>query len=401
MINDQVGAELSSNFRVLHGRLYSALLSQFGVKYIDDIEDVIQNTFLKALKTWKPGKIPEKKESWLFIVAKNEMINYIKSLESKRNAALESDQLEEAESTLRDLRLETILFISDQEELSIKAKTILILKNVFGLHVKEICNTTLISEEAIHKLVNRTNKKLQGIDRDSFELDQEVSEEKVRVVVDILYAVFAIGFDSFDTKANKIVNDDLCLEALSLARLLTQRHPTDVCSNLIALFCFHISRIPAKVDNGELVSFQKQDREKWDRDLINLGFKYLRKPQVLHPFYLEALITSRHMSTVDFTTNHWKEIVKLYKLWSLISDSPLIKLNMAYSLFLAGELTESQELLTALEEALPENHFYLDMVKAEMLKENSPADYEKIIRSKVNDLDHELRRDFLMKKLND
>ncbi len=74
---------------------------------------------------------------------------------------------------------------------------------------------------------------------------------------------------------------------------------------------------------------------------------------------------------------------------------------MAYSLFLAGELTESQELLTALEEALPENHFYLDMVKAEMLKENSPADYEKIIRSKVNDLDHELRRDFLMKKLND
>jgi len=401
MINDEIGAELSSSFRVLHGKLYAALLGQFGIIYVDEIEDVIQNTFLKALKTWKPGKIPGNKESWLFIVARNDMLNYIKSLEARRKLAAENEA-EAQESELHDLRLETILFLCEQEDLSDKATILLVLKNVFGLHVKEISNATLMSEEAIHKLVNRTNKKLQGTDRKPFESEaRKVNENQVSIVIEILYGVFSIGFDSFDKKANKIVNDDLCLEALALAQLLHKRLASDVTSNLISLFCFHLARIPSKVYEGQLVPFIKQNRENWDRDFLNVAFQYLKKPEELNPFYLEALITSRHMSAEELGSEHWKEIVKLYKLWQMISDSPLVKLNLTYSLYLAGEVDESKELIQSLEKMLPQNHVYFSLIKAEMIKHERQEDYQQIVQKVIDGLDHEMRKDFLTQKLKD
>ena len=400
MIEEGIRAELSSSFRVLHGKLYGALLKQFGVTYVDEIEDVIQNTFLKALRTWKPGKTPENKEGWLFIVAKNEMLNYLKALENKRKLAAPKEAVEE-EAELRDMRLETILFLCEQDELSEKAKILMVLKNVFGLHTKEISGATLMTEEAIHKLVNRSKKKLMEVQNRPFEEEKAITGSATRVVGEILYAVFSIGFDSFDKKTNQFINEDLCLEALSLAKLLVQRRDSDITSNLIALFCLHLSRMPAKIEDGVLIPFLKQNRGKWDQQLLNLGLHYLRKPAELNAFYLEALITSLHMAASKLDVAHWQQIVKLYKLWVLISDSPLIKLNLAYSLYLAGEWQESNEMMQSLEGILPKDHFYFTLVKAEMIKEERHEDYQKILKQVIDGIDHDLRRDFLISKLRD
>lgn len=45
-----MGSNLGINYRVLYGKLFSGLLSQFGINYVSEIEDAIQNSFLKSLK---------------------------------------------------------------------------------------------------------------------------------------------------------------------------------------------------------------------------------------------------------------------------------------------------------------------------------------------------------------
>ncbi|AYM99105.1 hypothetical protein [Chryseobacterium sp. 3008163] len=51
------------NYRALYGTLFSGLLGQFGAHYVSEIEDAIQNSFLKSLKIWKQKSIPDNKEN--------------------------------------------------------------------------------------------------------------------------------------------------------------------------------------------------------------------------------------------------------------------------------------------------------------------------------------------------
>lgn len=60
-------------YRTLYGKLFSGLLHQFGARYVSEIEDAIQNTFLKSLKIWTLNEDPNNKENWLFVVARNDM----------------------------------------------------------------------------------------------------------------------------------------------------------------------------------------------------------------------------------------------------------------------------------------------------------------------------------------
>lgn len=44
---------VESSYRTLYGKLFSALFNQFGANYVSEIEDAIQNSFYKSLKSWK------------------------------------------------------------------------------------------------------------------------------------------------------------------------------------------------------------------------------------------------------------------------------------------------------------------------------------------------------------
>lgn len=66
------------NYRAIYGKLFSGLLNQFGTSWIFEIEGAIQNSFLKSLKVWNQNNVPNNKENWLFIVARNDVLNQIK-----------------------------------------------------------------------------------------------------------------------------------------------------------------------------------------------------------------------------------------------------------------------------------------------------------------------------------
>ncbi|NDV15726.1 RNA polymerase [Muricauda sp. TY007] len=388
---------IESNYRALYGKLFSALINQFGTNHVNEIEDALQNTFLKSLKTWRADNIPDNKENWLFIVARNDVLNQIKRKNKERPEPILAET-DEYGTAKHDLRLETILFLSSSNKVSNRAKVMFILKNIFGLHVREISESTLLGQEAVYKSINRAKTNLQHEFKDMpiHSITKKADKLQIATVEEILYAVFNIGFDSFNDKIQSIVNEDLCLEALALAKELFKNHQKGSTKNLLALFCFHLARIPAKAAKGTLVPFFKQDQAQWDKKLMGLGFSYLHKPEKLNRFYIEALIASKYMTANSYNTEHWNEIIKLYELLTEYHNSPIVKLNLCYGLQQANRPEEALIILADIEKELPNGHLYFSLVKAELLKATSPKASETILASVMDNMGQAIRKEYLL-----
>ncbi|MCX2681734.1 RNA polymerase [Galbibacter sp. EGI 63066] len=398
-MKDKVSLLVELSFRTFYGKLFSALLSQFGTAYVSEIEDAIQNSFYKSLKSWKPDQIPDNKLNWFFIVARNDILNQIKKKEIL-NSDFQYKAKERAENPKEDLRLKTILFLCRTKRVSPKVKVLFILKNIFGLHIKEISDCTLLSQEAIYKSIGRAKKDFRHAKDTDFELVfDQISEDEIAIVEEILYAVFNIGFDSFNDKLKSIINEDLCLESLALAKMLSDKFEKQTTKSLLALFCFHLARIPSKVKDDKIISFFDQDKSNWNKEFIKLGFHYLGKPSKLNKYYVEALITSRHMTVANRNMEHWNEIIKLYRLLLSLSHSPITKLNLCYCLSKVQRVGEAKELLDTVEKELPNEHIYLSLVKAEILKSNKNKESEKIIEQVLKSINQKIRREYILENM--
>lgn len=391
---------VEASFRTYYGKLFSALLRQFGAKYVNEIEDAIQNSFYKSLKSWKPNQTPSNPENWLFMVAKNDILNQIKR-QSQLRPELLWDHHDESENLNKDLRLKTILFFIKSQKVSSKVKVIFILKNIFGLHIKEISACTLLSQDAVYKSINRAKKdfqvSIQDIPFDA--VFEQISENEITLIEEILYAVFNIGFDSFSEKVELVVNEDLCLEALAITKMLWSEFKRVTTKNLLSLFSFHLARIPEKVKEHKIIPFFEQDKSKWNQEFIQLGFHYLEKPQVLNKYYLEALITSKHMTVARDDHQHWNSIVKLYELMLPLSNSPIMKLNLCHCLNKANRTKDAMNLLETIEKELPEEHIYLSLVKANMLKGKATKESEKLIHQALKNITQKIRSEYILENI--
>lgn len=387
------------NYRALYGKLFSGLLGQFGANYVSEIEDAIQNSFLKSLKIWNEKSIPNNKENWLFIVARNDVLNQIKTKYNQSNfEQFESSDDNQILENEKDLRLQTIIFIASLGIISTQAKTTFILKNIFGLSIDEIHDCTLINREAIYKSINRTKKSiLQEYELKQTDLQTiSANQDTTTIVEEILYAVFNIGFDSFSDKIEEIVNKDLCLETFSLAKLLFKSYNSESTSNLLAIFSLHTARIPAKIEKGKLISFFNQNRDKWNQELFQLGLQFLKKPKSTNKFYIEALIVSKYMTVENFTENDWKDIVDLYEMLQQISSSPIVKLNYCYGLSKIGKTESALKILKQVEKELPNEHTYFNLVKAKIMREVNPIESNSLFTTTINKLNQKIRKEYLL-----
>ena len=125
--------ELYKNYsKLVYGVIYSIL------KNTDETEDVLQNVFVKIFKL-DNEKLPTKSHlSWLYSVAKNETINYIKKHSKEKNY----ERLYEI--TDNDTEIEKVLdkeyFNELIENLPPKQQEILSLKIISNLSFREIAN---------------------------------------------------------------------------------------------------------------------------------------------------------------------------------------------------------------------------------------------------------------------
>ena len=395
-------------FREFYQEVFSSLLLKFGVQHFDIVEDGLQESFYKALKSWSHNNYPEKPKGWLFTVARNHIINELKRSAKNRGVketdALITDPSSSYSDSNESAQLQLLLACS---KLTLKTDTKLVftLKAISGFGVNEIANGLLFSKENVYKKLQRAKQKLGLLPKDYFKLNRHTyyTREDVTYIQSIVYFMFNEGYDTVNKESKNIINKEICFEAVRLGYLLKSQSSEESTTHLLALCYFHMARFDTRTNaSGQFISLRRQDRSKWDKMLIRLGFDHLTKPNLLNRYYIEALIASHHLSVKNFKATKWREILKLYDLLIAYNNSAIVHLNRAICLFELGEKESGTDILYSLKDSLDENIYYstsmagyLEDKDLELSKywyqksiENTGQDFRKqIIKDKLKNLE--------------
>jgi RNA polymerase sigma-70 factor (ECF subfamily) len=151
-------------------------------------------------------------------------------------------------------------------------------------------------------------------------------------VLEVIYLMFNEGYAAHD--GEELIRDDLCREALRLARLLASSSmAVPRVHALTALLALQAARLPARLDNaGDLVLLEQQDRSRWDRRLIALGFEHFDRSMEgdeVSAYHAQAAIAATHARATAAAGVDWPVILRLYDQLVAIDPSPIVVLNRA------------------------------------------------------------------------
>jgi len=363
-------------FRNESGKMTAILTRIFGLQHSILIEDIIQETFLSALKTWPLKGYPDNPSGWLMQVAKNKALNAL-----KRDRRLtrwdpemekEFDEIDRhfLDHEIKDSQLR-MLFACCYPELQQKSQIMLILKTLCGFSNTEIAHALLMSSGAVKKAVYRAKNRIQErYDRISFRSAGPVNE-RLNTVYMVIYLMFTEGHKR--SCEDNPISDDLCYEAVRLAKLLLHLPGVNHGEThaLLSLMYFSIARFPARLgEEGEMVDLKHQDRSLWDKKSIDLGFRHLklsRKSKSMSRFHLESSIASIHCLAPSFEETDWEAILTIYRKLLDMEDSAVIRLNYAIALSHVEGPEAGLKALKNLSLESPEGkEFMLYAAKAEM-----------------------------------
>jgi RNA polymerase sigma-70 factor (ECF subfamily) len=248
---------------------------------------------------------------------------------SSSGAAASSDP--DVEEQLRDDELRMI-FMCCHPDISRDARVALSLKAVGGFSVREIARAFLADEAAIAQRLVRAKRQIRD-GRLTLEMpgDREL-KSRLDSVLDVLYFMFNEGYAAHE--GGELIRQDLCLEALRLARLVASSSIAEPRADaLVALMALQAARQPARVDHaGDLVVFEDQDRSRWDRQLIGLGFQYFDRSmsgEEVSEYHVQAAIAATHVRAAADRAPDWPLILHLYDQLMSLNASPVVALNRA------------------------------------------------------------------------
>lgn len=392
--------------------MFSILIRLFGFDNSSLIEDIIQETFLAAMKTWSIKGVPEQPEAWLMQVSKNKLINELKkrSNRARLNEQFAGEKLEEKveelfiDKEIKDSQLRA-LFACCNPFLSKKEQIMLTLKILSGFNNTEIANALLSSPGAVKKAIYRAKKSLQEQKVDLNAPFIHEIKERIDTVHTIIYLIFNEGYKQ--TSGNALINEDLCFEASRLAVLVSSmdgEHQPESYA-LLALIYFSMARFPARLNaHGEMIELEMQDRSKWDNNLIQVGASFLGKSRNttrVSTYHLEATISSIHSMAKSFETTDWESITICYHKLTTIDNNPVAQINYAIALSKWEGPESGLNKLEEIEGNISKPIKYLlYAAKAAMLFDDKHYGKAKSYYQVAYDLSqHEMDRKFLLKKI--
>jgi RNA polymerase sigma factor (sigma-70 family) len=335
-------------FRLESGKMVSVLTRIFGFSNIEQAEDIVQDTIMKALEVWKWGKIPDNPQAWLYKTAKNKAIDLIRREKLKYKIENELAVLLKSEYTLtpkvnelfsegeiKDSQLR-MMFACCHPSISPESQITLMLKTLCGLTVHEISTAFLTNEETIGKRLYRTKEKIR---QEKISLDYPgimAMDARTEAVLKTIYLLFNEGYNS--SHADKLIRQDLCGEAMRLGILLSENSRTNLpqTNALLALMCYHASRFDSRIDDrGMIVLLKDQERSRWNGDLILKGNEYMNHAasgDVYHDFHIEAGIASVHANAKTFNETDWKLILTFYNTLFERTKNPVVAMNRCLAL---------------------------------------------------------------------
>ncbi|MFC7337643.1 RNA polymerase sigma factor [Haloferula chungangensis] len=329
-------------FRHESGKMISILVGSFGARHLQLAEDVVQESLIRALRSWPVHGIPEKPQAWLLKTARNLAIDQLRRekrfLEKQLELLAElerADHCDEVTDEAIDPQL-SMIFVCCHPLIPPESQAALALKTLCGFSPAEIANAFLVSEDAVTKRLTRARQRIResGL---AFQMPA-VPEwpERLDGVLKVIYLLFNEGHKA--SQGDEIVRAELCSEALRLAHLLT-RHPAGnqpQTHALIALMAFTAARFPARVDeSGKLLRLEDQNRGLWDQNLIHTGVTHLALASVgseLSDYHLQAGIAACHTLARSDATTDWQRILISYDLLLERQASPIVALNRAVAI---------------------------------------------------------------------
>lgn len=339
--------------------MVAVLTRLLGFEQIEVAQDIVQDTLLQAMNSWPYNGMPAQPEAWLYKVAINKAIDYLRRNKKyqqvlQKYAASNSEYAISASvhnlflaHEIEDSQLR-MMFACCHKDIGVESQIALVLKTLCGLNTTEIAKAFLCQEDTIAKRIYRAKQKLKG--GITLEVPTPAAmSQGLDAVLQCLYLLFNEGYLS--TNHENIIRAELCFEAIRLCKLLCENALTGLPKTyaMTALFCFQASRLHTRIDHeGNLVLLQHQDRKKWNYRLIENGHHYMNLAGDTNHFshwYLEAAIAGAHASALSFESTDWLLIYKLYQLLYNVHPSPVVALNKAIAANFANGPDEGLELL--------------------------------------------------------
>ncbi|MFC7621661.1 RNA polymerase sigma factor [Microlunatus sp. GCM10028923] len=365
---DHADAELARIVRAEAGLIVAQLHRRLGD--FDVAEEAVQLAITDALRAWRRDGPPPNPGGWLSTTARRRAIDLLRrqSRELRRLDGLGADEpwvREPAPEPGRQLdeRL-PMLFACCHPALAAETRLPLTLRAVVGLTTEQIARAFLTPTATMAQRLVRAKRKITaaGI---SFALpDQDQLSGRLDDVLSVITVAYNTGY--LDAQDQRLAGDMLWLAELVARQLPDQPEAW----GLLALLTLQQARSGARLGvDGRLVLLVDQDRERWDRTMIDRADRFLElaaHARAPGRFQLQAAIAACHAAAPSWGDTDWLQIVTLYDLLLRHDPSPVIMLNRAVAVAeLAGPAAALAE-VDPLAERLA-GYYLLHAVRARLL----------------------------------
>ncbi|MGZ4803050.1 MAG: RNA polymerase sigma factor [Acidimicrobiia bacterium] len=410
MTASETNAAIEAVIRIEWARLIAGLAHSTGD--VGLAEELAQDAVVAALEQWPEAGVPRNAGAWLMTVAKRRAIDRYRRNERLRDRyreigrdlevegqAVDAD-FDRAVSDEIDDDLLRLVFTACHPVLSVPARVALTLRLLGGLTTVEIARAYLVPEATIAQRIVRAKKTLAQA-HVPFEVP-EPSDRPARLssVLEVIYLIFNEGYTA--TAGEDWMRPALCADALRLGRILAQIAPDEPeVHGLVALMEIQASRLSARTDaEGKPILLLDQDRNLWDRLLINRGLEALARAWALGgahgPYALQAAIAACHARAVQAEDTDWTRIASLYAVLAQVTLSPIVELNRAVAVSMAEGPQAGLDLVDALaDEPSMRTYALLPSVRADLLvkvgrHEEARAEFERAASLTNNAREREL-----------
>jgi RNA polymerase sigma-70 factor (ECF subfamily) len=322
---------------------------------IDVAEEALHDAFVAAMEQWPTAGVPENPRAWLVSAGRFRAIDHLRRRAAfdERSDAIAREWLDnghgeshgegygegqpDSTTNISDDRLR-LIFTCCHPALATEAQVALTLRTVCGLTTEEIAHSFLVPVPTLAQRIVRAKNKIRDAGIPYEVPEQRDLPERLDAVLAVLYLIFNEGYSA--TFGSTVTRDDLCAEAIRLARLLVQLLPEPEVEGLLALMLLHDSRRSARISaDGELVLLKDQDRALWDREQIREGLALTERALRSHrfgPYTLQAAISAVHAEAERAGDTDWRQIVGLYDVLLRAQPSPVVELNRAVAVAMGG-----------------------------------------------------------------
>lgn len=165
----QQGADIEVLWSRVHGQLFGYISKH--VKNTNDVNDIIQDSFIKVKTSIDKLKNPAKVESWVFQIARNTMNDYFRKQKKNFHNNENTEELSVEPSELDDedikVQIQTKNFSEYAgfivNELPEKYKRAVYMADIEGLSMKEVAEELNISVSGAKSRVQRGRKLIKEI----------------------------------------------------------------------------------------------------------------------------------------------------------------------------------------------------------------------------------------------